>query len=66
MDKDGKNKIPLTNNDKYSNWFPHPSPDGKHLVFISYIIDQDLINTLPLKIMLRLMDLKSLKIKKII
>lgn len=64
MDKDGKNKIPLTN-DKYSNWFPHPSPDGKHLVFISYITDQGDKHP-PLKeVMLRLMDLKSLKIKKL-
>ena len=29
MDFDGKNKIPLTQ-DKYSNWFPHTSPDGKY------------------------------------
>ena len=64
MDKDGENKIPLTN-DKYSNWFPHPSPDGKHLVFISYITDQGDKHP-PLKeVMLRLMDLKSLKIKKL-
>ena len=64
MDKDGKNKIPLTN-DKYSNWFPHPSPDGRHLVFISYLKDQGDKHP-PLKeVMLRLMDLKSLKIKKL-
>lgn len=23
-------------NDDYVDWFPHPSPDGKHLVFLSY------------------------------
>ena len=22
--------------DDYNNWFPHPSPDGKWLVFLSY------------------------------
>ena len=22
--------------DEYNNWFPHPSPDGKYLVFLSY------------------------------
>ena len=64
MDKDGKNKIPLTN-DKYSNWFPHPSPDGKYLVFISYLEDQGDKHPPLKKVMLRLMDLKSLKIKEL-
>jgi len=22
--------------DEYNNWFPHPSPDGRHLLFLSY------------------------------
>ena len=22
--------------DRYNNWFPHPSPDGKWIVFLSY------------------------------
>jgi len=25
--------------DDYNNWFPHPSPDGKYLVFLSYAPD---------------------------
>ena len=36
---DGGGKEQLTD-DQYSNWFAHPSPDGKGLVFISYLDDQ--------------------------
>jgi Tol biopolymer transport system component len=25
--------------DEFNNWFPHPSPDGKWLVFLSYEAD---------------------------
>jgi len=64
MNADGKNKTPLTK-DKYSNWFPHPSPDGKNLIFISYINDQGDKHPPLKKVMLRLMDLKTLKIRKL-
>jgi len=36
MDSDGKNQIQLTDDDQYADWFPHPSGDGKHIVFLSY------------------------------
>jgi Tol biopolymer transport system component len=26
-------------NDEFNNWFPHPSPDGRTLVFLSYPSD---------------------------
>jgi len=26
----------VTNDDQYADWFPHPSPDGKWIVFLSY------------------------------
>ncbi len=39
MHPDGSDKTQLTD-DAYSNWFAHPSPDGKHLVFITYLEDQ--------------------------
>jgi Tol biopolymer transport system component len=39
MNTDGSNKEQLTNDD-YSNWFPHPSPNGDHVVFLSYLEDQ--------------------------
>ena len=36
MDSDGTNQIQITNDDQYADWFPHPSPDGKQIVFLSY------------------------------
>ncbi|KAJ3041678.1 hypothetical protein HK097_002204 [Rhizophlyctis rosea] len=33
--KDGSEPVQLTN-DEYNNWFPHPSPDGERIVFLSY------------------------------
>jgi len=35
MKNDGTEQIQITD-DKYQNWFPHPSPDGKMIVFLSY------------------------------
>ena len=32
---EGKKMIQVTN-DKYENWFPHISPDGKKLLILSY------------------------------
>jgi len=26
----------MTHNVEYADWFPHPSPDGKQVVFLSY------------------------------
>jgi Tol biopolymer transport system component len=36
MDSDGTNQIQMTNEDQYADWFPHPSGDGKQIVFLSY------------------------------
>jgi len=36
MDSDGANQVQATNDDQYADWFPHPSPDGKWIVFLSY------------------------------
>lgn len=36
MDSDGTNQIQVTNDNEYADWFPHPSPDGKWIVFLSY------------------------------
>jgi len=58
MDADGSHKTQLTN-DEYSNWFPHPSPDGRHLVFISYLNDQGYAHPPMKDVMLRLMDLET-------
>jgi Tol biopolymer transport system component len=35
MRPDGSEQTQLTTDD-FNNWFPHPSPDGKWLVFLSY------------------------------
>ncbi|HEX6259264.1 MAG TPA: hypothetical protein VFZ51_01335, partial [Woeseiaceae bacterium] len=35
MTADGKNQERVTN-DEYNNWFPHISPDGQWIVYISY------------------------------
>lgn len=36
MDSDGTNQIQVTDDDEYADWFAHPSPDGKWIVFLSY------------------------------
>ncbi|MDA0708966.1 MAG: hypothetical protein O3B73_02000 [bacterium] len=33
---DGSEQTQVTFDDAYADWFPHPSPDGQHLVFLSY------------------------------
>jgi hypothetical protein len=55
MKPDGSAKEQLTF-DQYHNWFPHLSPDGKWIVFLSYPPDID-PNTHPAyqRVMLRLM-----------
>jgi Tol biopolymer transport system component len=35
MKPDGKDPEPVTN-DEYNNWFPHLSPDGRQIAFLSY------------------------------
>lgn len=40
MDADGKNPVQLTF-DNFNNWFPHVSPDGKRIVFLSFGTDID-------------------------
>jgi TolB protein len=35
MNPDGSAQEQITN-DEFNNWFPHPSPDGKWIVFISF------------------------------
>jgi Tol biopolymer transport system component len=36
MNADGSNQEQVTPDDDYADWFPHPSPDGKYIVFLSY------------------------------
>lgn len=52
---DGSEQTQVTQDDEYGDWFPHPSPDGKWLVFISY--DKDVEGHPTNKdVVLRLMD----------
>jgi len=36
MKPDGSGQEQVTIDEEYGDWFPHPSPDGKWLVFLSY------------------------------
>jgi Tol biopolymer transport system component len=36
MNADGTEQTQMTLDEAYADWFPHPSPDGKWLVFLSY------------------------------
>ena len=36
MNADGTEQTQMTLDENYADWFPHPSPDGKWLVFLSY------------------------------
>lgn len=36
MRSDGSEQTRLTNDNCYGDWFPHPSPDGRYIVFLSY------------------------------
>ena len=36
MDPDGGNQTLMTRNEEYADWFPHPSPDGTQVIFLSY------------------------------
>ncbi|HTQ29557.1 MAG TPA: hypothetical protein VMI35_15585, partial [Puia sp.] len=59
MKPDGSEKEQLTF-DQYNNWFPHISPDGKWMVFISFPEDIDPNGHPSYKqVMLRLMPLAS-------
>ena len=36
INSDGAEPVQITNDEGYADWFPHPSPDGKWIVFLSY------------------------------
>jgi Tol biopolymer transport system component len=36
MNADGTDQQQVTKDDEYADWFPHPSPDGKWVMFVSY------------------------------
>ncbi len=57
MGTDGQQRKQLTF-DNYQDWFPHPSPDGKKLLFLSYLPDiSPMEHPANQQVMLRLLDL---------
>ena len=62
MKPDGSQQEQLTNDD-YDNWFAHPSPNGKQIVYISYLKDQKGRHPFGQDVKLRLMKVKNRKIK---
>jgi hypothetical protein len=36
MNPDGTAQEQITSDEQYADWFPHPSPDGKWIVFVSF------------------------------
>ena len=58
MDADGRNKKQITH-DGFSNWFPHPSPNGETVVFLSYLQDQGSAKKKKKKVALRLLNLED-------
>lgn len=39
MKADGSDQEPITD-DEYNNWFPHISPDGQWIIFLSYLVGE--------------------------
>jgi len=64
MKSDGSGVEQLTN-DELDNWFPHPSPNNKSIVYISYLEDQKAGHPFGKDVKLRMMNLKTKKIKDI-
>ena len=61
MNADGSDQEQITN-DNFQNWFAHPSPDGKHIVFLSYMPEVNPTDHPYYKnVMLRIMDVNELK-----
>jgi Tol biopolymer transport system component/regulation of enolase protein 1 (concanavalin A-like superfamily) len=65
MNPDGSDQEQVTFDD-YQDWFPHPSPDGKWIAFISYSKDVPAASHPPNKnVMLRIMPAEGGEIKVI-
>lgn len=63
MNADGTDPVQLTD-DEYQNWFPHVSPDGENIVFISYPPEVEASDhPFYQRIYLRMMNLDTHKIK---
>ncbi len=58
MRSDGSEAEQLTS-DVHSNWFPHPSPDGRWVVFLTYLEDQGEAHPFGRQVKLRLLDVRD-------
>jgi TolB protein len=61
---DGSNPEQLTF-DENSNWFAHPSPDNKWMVYIAYTSDEKQAHLFGKNVKMRLMNLETKEIKDI-
>lgn len=65
MKPDGSDQEQVTN-DEYNNWFPHISPDGRWIVFLSFLKDVDPSDHPFYKhVYIRLMPVETMKPKVI-
>ncbi|SDC92638.1 WD40-like Beta Propeller Repeat [Algoriphagus faecimaris] len=62
MKPDGSGQEQLTF-DELDNWFPHPSPDNKSAVIISYLEDQKGAHPFGKDVKLRLLDVETKEIR---
>jgi TolB protein len=62
MKTDGSGAEQLTN-DELDNWFPHPSPDNKSAVIISYLEDQKGSHPFGKDVKLRLLNVETKNVK---
>ncbi|GGD13404.1 TolB family protein [Aquisalinus flavus] len=44
---DGSEPMQVTFDENYRDWFPHPSPDGEHIIMVSFGLDVDLADHPP-------------------
>lgn len=64
MRSDGSEQTQLTN-DEYDNWFPHPGPDNRSVVYISYLEDQKGGHPFGKDVKLRLLDVETMEVRDI-
>ncbi|MCE7055718.1 DUF5050 domain-containing protein [Algoriphagus sp. AGSA1] len=62
MKPDGTGAEQLTD-DSFDNWFPHPSPDNKSAVIISYLEDQNGAHPFGKDVKLRLLNVETKEIR---
>jgi Tol biopolymer transport system component len=58
MDADGNNPVQLIDSN-HSDWFPHPAPDGKKLIFIRYLQDQGQAHPFGCDVQIMLFDINT-------